>query len=279
MNRPTHTLEAQQKALLHALLSPGAQAVDAPPPDNLKQFIANKPYPKSGRGLNCYKSNAHAVAERALSAAYPVVTAILSVESMAQLARAFWHTHPPQHGDLAQWGDKLATFVAASPQLAELPWLADLARVEWALHRADGAPDAEADLSSLALLAAEDPDHLTLRLAPGMQVLRNTFAVVPVLLAHVLPTAQERENAIGQLGITWCPPQTEHALVWREGHRRSRTGAVSEATARFVAELQAGQALLPALEHCALDFSSWLPEALREGWVIGADRLNSPPIP
>ncbi len=267
-----HTLEAQQQALLHALLAPGAQAVDAPLPDGLKPFIANNTYPTSGRGLNCYQSNAHAVAERALSAAYPVVTAILSTESMAQLARALWHTHPPQRGDLAQWGDMLASFMAGSPQLADLPWLADVARVEWAMHQADGAPDAEPNLSSLTLLAEQDPDHLTLLLAPGLKILHNTFAVVPVLLAHRLPAdrEREREQAIEQLGDVWCPQQTEHALVWRVGHQPPKARAANQAEVSFLAALLDGQALLPALELCDLDFSAWLPDALQQGLVLGA---------
>jgi hypothetical protein len=270
-----HTLEAQQQALVHALLTPGAQAVDAPLPDGLHQFIANNVYPTSSRGLNCYQSNAHAVAERALSAAYPVVTAILSADSMAQLARALWHTHPPQRGDLAQWGDTLPGFMANSPQLADLPWLADVARVEWALHQAEGAPDVEADMPSLALLAETDPDHLTLRLAPGLQVLHNTFAVVPVVLAHSLPTAAERERGIELLGDVWCPQQAECALVWRVGHQAPLTFPVTEAEALFLDALLGGCALLPALEQCELDFPSWLPEALRQGWVVGADTLNT----
>ena len=274
-----HTLEAQQQALLQALLSPGAQAVDAPLPDGLKPFIANNAYPTSGRGLNCYQSNAHAVAERALSATYPVVTAILSTESMAQLARALWHTHPPQRGDLAQWGDTLAAFMASSPQLADLPWLADVARVEWALHQAGGAPDATANLPSLALLAEEDPDHLTLHLAPGLQVLRHTFAVVPVVLAHSLPTAAERERAIEQLGDVWCPAQTEHALVWRVGHQPPTVRAATDAEARFLAALLAGQALLPALEGCDLDFSAWLPEAVQQALVLGASHMTGAQAP
>jgi len=269
-----HTLEAQQQALLHALLSPGAQAVDAPLPDGLKNFIANNSYPTSGRGLNCYKSNAHAVAERTLSAAYPVVAAILSDESMAQLARALWHSHPPQRGDLAQWGDMLASFMSSSPQLADLPWLPDMARVEWALHLADGAPDAEPDLPSLALLVEEDPDHLTLRLAPGLQVLHGRFAVVPVVLAHKLPTEVERRHAIEQLGDVWCPEQAERALVWRVGHQPSQAQATSEAAASFLAALLAGQALLPALERSDLDFAAWLPGAVRNGVVIGASRFR-----
>ena len=265
------TLEAQQQALLRALFTPGAQSPDKPLPHEIKKLVAEKSIPSSARGLNCYQSNAHAVAERVLSAAYPVVTAILSTDSMGQLARALWHTHPPQRGDLAQWGGSLPEFIASSPQLTDVPWLAAVACVEWALHRADGAADAVTDLSTLALLAEQDPEHLTLRLAAGLQVLQNPFAVVPVLRAHRLPTPAEQAAAIEQLGDHWCAAQTEHALVWRVGHQTPCLRAVPDAEAVFLSSLCSGLPLLLALESCDLDFSSWLPEAVRQGMVLGVE--------
>lgn len=152
-----NTLLTSQRALLQALFGAASDA------EALKTLTADHAMPTSARGLKSYQSNAHMLSERVLVAAYPVVTAILSPESMGQLARALWHRHPPVRGDLARWGADLPGFIAASPQLAELPWLADVARIEWALHAAataanvadgvaeDGSP-ASADLTSLALL-------------------------------------------------------------------------------------------------------------------------------
>lgn len=219
-------------------------------------------------GLKVYKTNAGALAERVLAAAYPVVTAILSASSMGQLARALWHSHPPACGDLAQWGDALPAFVAASPQLAELPWLADVARLEWALHQAETAADVPTDLATLSRLAEQDPAALTLRLAPGTQVVRSDWTVVPVLAAH--RRATHAEQAIAELGERWCAPGPAHALVWRQGHQ-PQCCAIGPAEAALVLALLAGQALLPALEHSELDFSTWLPTALQRGWVLGVD--------
>lgn len=263
------TLEAQQNALLQALFTPGTQRPGETVPSCLQKFIAENKHPTSGRGLNCYKSNAHALAERVLSAAYPVVTAIVSADSMAQLARALWHTHPPLRGDMAHWGADLPTFVATSPQLADLPWLADVGRAEWALHLADAAEDVPADLSTLAWLAERDPALLTLNLAPGLQVLHHAHAVVPVLDAHRQPDDAARGLAIAALGHDWCPPVSEHVLVWRVGHQLARLAAITPEEARFLTALQAGQPVLAALECCELDFSAWLPVAVQQGWVLG----------
>ncbi|MBK6296151.1 MAG: hypothetical protein IPF55_19380 [Rhodoferax sp.] len=55
--------------------------------------------------------------------------------------RAFWHAQSPRHGDLAQWGGGLDAFVQDSEQLAQEPYLPDVAAVEWALHLASHAAD------------------------------------------------------------------------------------------------------------------------------------------
>lgn len=272
---PAPSLLAQQTALLQALLAPPHHPASA----HVPFFdVANKSYGYCDVGLKAYKSNAGALAERVLVAAYPVVTAILSADSMGQLARALWHAHPPQRGDLAHWGGALPDFMAVSPQLAELPWLPDVARLEWALHQAETAADVPTDLGSLRHLAEQDPAALTLRLAPGAQVVRSSWAVVPVLAAH--RHATHAEQAIAELGERWCAPGPAHALVWRRGHQ-PQCCAISPAEAALVLALLAGQALLPALEHAEractdqgqseLDFAAWLPTALQQGWVLGVD--------
>ena len=53
--------------------------------------------------------------------------------------------------------------------------LGDVARAEWALHRAASAADAEPDLPSFARLASEDPHGLTLSLSPGATVIGSRF--------------------------------------------------------------------------------------------------------
>jgi len=118
------------------------------------------------RGLAAYRTNANALAERALQAAFPVVAELIGFESFALMARQFWHRHPPERGDLAWWGAALPDFLAHDPQLADVPYLADVARVEWALHRIASAADAPVQPASFELLNQQDPDTVTLQLPP-----------------------------------------------------------------------------------------------------------------
>ena len=140
------TLADQQAALLDALF-------DWPAEVAIKKVAAGAIDPGS-RGLKAYQANAHVLADRALQSAFPVMAQMVGDESFADLARALWHAHPPRLGDMAHWGEALPAFVAGSAQLAQHPFLADVARAEWALHQCATAADGEVDASSLALLWA-----------------------------------------------------------------------------------------------------------------------------
>lgn len=282
------TLAAQQQALVAALFA-DPSAGGGQHADELSKYIAENIRISSGRGIKSYQSNGRMLAERVLVAAYPVVTAIVSTDSMGQLARALWHAHPPQVGDLAWWGGELAHFMAHSPQLADVPWLPDVARLEWALHTAHAAADVEPDPASLALLTQVDPHTLTLRLAAATQVLTLDWTVGRIVTAHQLaladscnapaqnpdapgPDAHHNHPALAALGDNWATHEAEHLLVWRHGHR-PLFSRVSPEEAVFVQALLSGCDLLDALDALQgspIDFATWLPQALQQGLVLGA---------
>ncbi|WP_066149515.1 HvfC/BufC N-terminal domain-containing protein [Hydrogenophaga pseudoflava] len=272
----TLTLAQQQQLLLDALFArpgDGRHAADARLNTQLDVW-----HPQSARGLAAYRSNGHAMAERALRAAYPVIAAMFGEQNFDLLARDLWHTHPPRGGDLAQWGAALPGFLQASDQLSDVPYLGDVARAEWALHRAGSAADAEPDLPSFARLASEDPQGLTLSLSPGTTVIGSRFPVASLVTAHLFgdpslaEAAQRLRDGIG-----------EHALVWRQG-LRPRIAAIDPSAAALVQALQAGADLPGALDAAcaadteppAFDFSAWLTATVTDGLVIGVQRLTDP---
>lgn len=274
--RDTATLAQQQQLLLDALFArpgDGRHVADARLNTQLDVWHA-----QSARGLVAYRSNGHAMAERALRAAYPVIAAMLGNPSFELLARDLWHTHPPRGGDLAQWGDALPGFLQANDQLSDVPYLGDVARAEWALHRAASAADAEPGLPSFARLASENPQGLALMLGPGTTVIRSRHPVASLVTAHLFgdpclaEAAQRLRDGIGEL-----------ALVWRQG-LRPRIAAIDPPAAALVQALQAGADLPGALDAaCAadteppsFDFSAWLTATVTDGLVIGVQRLTDP---
>lgn len=256
-------LARQQQDLLHSLFR--GQRGDA------TKTIADDLDSTWARGFKAYQSNGHASAQRALQAAYPVLARMLGDESFADLARALWHATPPHCGDLAHWGETLADFVAASPQLADEPCLPDVARAEWALHCCATAADAALQADTLDLLGSQDLDTLRLQLAPGTTLLRSAWPVASLLLAH-----RDEGVTLAQAAGLLHAAQAEDVLVWRQGFRPA-VRATLPGEADLLQALQAGSCLGPALDAApALDAPAWLAQAVHSGLLL-AVHTDEPP--
>lgn len=255
-------LAAQQQALLAALWAPGQAAAQALLAAHV-QYAGGAPWQ---RGLLAYRSHGRLLAQRALAGAYPVLAQMLDEENFGALARAFWQAHAPAAGDIALWGEALPGFIESLPALAhEEPHLADVARLEWAFHRAATAADAEPDIPSLALLAERDPARVRLQLTPGTSMHTSAWPVASIVNAHLLgePTLREAGQRLhDRVG--------EAALVWRRGYKPCVREALA-GEADFVRALLAGHTLQAALDAApALDFAAWLPLAVHSGLLVAA---------
>jgi len=228
---------------------------------------------KAARGLRAYRANAGAAAEAALAAAFPTLVQLVGDESFAALARAFWQAEPPARGDLAWFGEHLPAFIENSEQLADEPFLADCARLDWAAHRAESAADADDNAESLSLLSALDPSQLRLTLRPGTTLVVSPHPVATIWLAH----RSDAADRFAPVREAFAAGRGENALVWRDGWR-ARVAAFGDADARFTRAVLDRATLADALA-CGGDgfeFQSWLITALRERWLIGAERHTTP---
>jgi hypothetical protein len=196
--------------------------------------------------------NAYRVRMReALCAAYDKTWSYQGDKLFAHLAASYLTAQPSRQPNQRWYGDGFADHLAQT--LPDHPWLAELARFEWALglafDAADAAPLTAADVAQLAPHAW---DGLALDWHPSMQLLPlrwNTVALWQALAAEQAPP----DAAPGDAAVTW--------LVWRHGeqpHFRSLdageadalSGLAGGATFGAVCEracARSGEQALPAL--------------------------------
>ena len=233
------------------------------------------------RGLQAYRANAGALAERALAAAYPTLQQLVGEESFAALARHFWQQHAPERGDLGIWGAGLAEFVASAPDLAADPYLADVARLEWAVHRAASAADDEAPPLGLELLGHGDPSALCLSPRPGTAVLISGHPVLTIWQAH-RPGAERSPERFQAVREAFAQGRSDCALVWRSGWRVEVAGLARD-EACFTQQVLRGQTLGAAWqsldEPAGFDFEAWLLAQLQRGWLGAAGPAGAPRQP
>lgn len=220
-------------------------------------------------GLRAYRANAQAMAERALAAAYPVVARLVGEETMAALARDLWREHPPLRGDLAWFGGELADWLAASPELVDAPYLADVARLEWAMHRAGSAADPADAPPDLQCLAHTAPEAIAVRFVAGSTCIVSPWPVLMLWQAHQVPP--DASPDLLPVRVAMAAGQGEAGWVWRRGHQVEHA-VLTAGEAAFHLELMAGQTLGPAWAatldaHPDFSFEPWLVRALREGWL------------
>jgi hypothetical protein len=257
-------LADQQHALLQALFEQSGET--------FKQSFWHSDQPQTQRGLQAYRANGHALAKRSLHAAYPVIEQMMGSDNFAALSRDFWHRHPPTRGDLAHWGDALPAFLASSEALADTPYLADVARVEWALHLAASAADAVVDPASFARLSEPDATGLALTLSPGTVLVSSRYPVASLVLSH-----RQEHPSLKQAAERLCDAVPETALVWRQGFQ-PRLAPINSAAAALLSALLQGLDLPTALDAAltakadetqAFNFSLWLTNSVTTSLVIG----------
>lgn len=135
--------------------------------------------------LALYRGNLSAGWERALGEAYPVLRQLVGEEFFAGLARAYGKAAPSQDPDLASFGTGIADFLAGFAPAAPYPYLPDMARLEWAVHRAYLAPDVQAlGLEALVAMSPAALEAARFTLHPSVSLLRSQWAIAALWQAH-----------------------------------------------------------------------------------------------
>ncbi len=114
----------------------------------------------------------------ALADIYPVLRRLVGDACFDGVAAELIRRYPPRVGYLNPFGEQMAGIVAGLPVLAGLPYLPDVARLEWAWHQAfhaAGAPGLPAQ--AFADVPVEQQHAIGLRLQPGASLLSSSYPI------------------------------------------------------------------------------------------------------
>jgi uncharacterized protein len=190
----------------------------------------------SADGIAVYSASVAANHAAALAATYPVVLRLVGESFFGEAARQFARVSASASGDLNEYGAGFAQFLDAYPHAAALAYLPDVARVEWACHECERAPDPQPfDFAALARVPAPDYAGVRLTLHPGVRLVRSQYPVAAI-------------HAANQPSRDGVPARTEGGdcvVVHRAGFV-ARVQAVAEYEWRFLERLAHGDPLAAA---------------------------------
>jgi hypothetical protein len=207
-------------------------------------------------GLAVYRGNAFGNWAEALASAYPIVRKIVGEEFFEGLARAYAIEHRSASGDLNEYGAGLAVFVAAFPHTQDLPYLPDVARMEWLAHRAYYAADATP--FDLTKISNSDPEALRFRLAPACALLASDWPLARIWTVH-------QDDYEGEIDVD-LGSGPDLILVHRP-RWRAMVRSLALGDYRFLELVRQGKTLREALETAVAEDREFDPSAALAGWV------------
>jgi len=135
--------------------------------------------------VQIYRNNAFVSLTQALADVYPVVARLVGADYFAQLARAYIRAHPSRSGNLHDFGRELPLFARALPEARALPYLADVAALEWAYHKVFHAEEAAPlDLGRLAMVPEAEHGRLRFRLHPATRLVASRYPIYAIWEAN-----------------------------------------------------------------------------------------------
>ena len=193
-------------------------------------------------GHAVYRRNVLANLHDALAAAYPVVRRLVGHAFFREAAERFARGHASTSGDLHGFGAAFGDFLADYPHAAGLDYLADVARLEWAVARAFHAADpGQVDFARLAAIPEAERVRVRFLLQAGARLIASEFPIAAIWEA----------NQPGREGTPQRTSGAERVLVHRDGFavRVRELGALEW---RFLEALAAGSSMETLAEDDAL---------------------------
>lgn len=198
--------------------------------------------------MEVYRGNVRGNRRSALAGAFPVLRMIVGADYFNALADDHGAAHPSTSGDLHEYGESLARFLESYEDVRDLPYLPDVARLEWLVHRAYFAADPQPfDLARLS----------ETRLAPACALLAAEWPVARIWQAH---------QPGGDPAAVDLAAGPELVLVHRPGWR-VEVSALRPGDYRFLGRLKAGTSLGEALAAAVLVDPAFVPQVAFAAWV------------
>lgn len=141
--------------------------------------------------LQIYRNHLFVTLTAALKSTFPAVCRLVDECFFNFAAHEFIVQHPPSAPCLFEYGAEFPAFLATFPPCQGLPYLADVARLEWAINSVQHAPDVPAlDPAALRAMAPADTPRLVFTPRPSVAWIESRWPIDAIWRANHGPAAE-----------------------------------------------------------------------------------------
>ena len=132
-----------------------------------------------------YKGSVHGILTQALGTMFPVCKTLVGDKFFDNMCDLFINEYPPKTTYFAEYGSDLPAFLSSFEHVKDIPYIVDIARLEWARQIVWHASTVEvADFSALATLNEEQQSNVVFQLAKNMHLIESDFRIDELWFAH-----------------------------------------------------------------------------------------------
>jgi hypothetical protein len=178
----------------------------------------------------------------ALAATFPTVATVVGQEYFGLLASDFMAGTSLKDPVLSRYGGRFPRFVAAKQEMHGLPYLADVARLDWALNVAFHAPlEPRLSVADVACWPQDSLPGLSLRLPAGSSLIESAYPL------DLIWQASQPDVSVDRVGLAGGP---SYLVVFRRPDDAA-FATVSVGGAAFVKSLFEGDRLAIAAQQAS----------------------------
>ena len=161
--------------------------------------------------INIYRSSSIGAKQKVLNEIFPVCHKLVGEEFFLYMIDEYIALTPSLSPDLGEYGEQLAKFILDFSPAKTLPYLSDVALLEWAWHKIFNCADSGTlDFEKLNESISSCSEDIAFALAPGSFLMSSAYPIHRIWEFN-------QENYAGEDQIALTPNATYFLLVWRQG--------------------------------------------------------------
>ena len=216
--------------------------------------------------LQIYRNHSFATLGAVLEGTFPVVCRLVDKRFFAYAAHEYLRGHPPNSRCLLEYGADFADFLAGFAPCMNLPYLADVARFEWALSMAATVREAAPlPAEALAAVPPEKAADLALRLQPSVSYFASGWPIDTIWQANQQTDVPTVDLARGGTRIEIRRAGDAAAWRWLDPGTFAFRTAIADGLALAAAAATA------TAEDAGFDLSAALDRVFAEGLAVAFD--------
>ena len=227
-------------------------------------WVVNHGLPATQR-MQIYKHIVESTLAEALTTSYPAILALVGADFFELAADRYMRCHPPESGNLQSYGVHFPAFLSDMQEAASLPYLPDVARLEWARQQTYLAADAPflSNVEVAQRLQAAEENPVRLCLHPGVRHVDSAHRIFDIWL-YCMEASDSRLQLAGD---------GQSLLLWRDGAQVTMQ-VMDAACMVFLQHIEQGMHIYRAVDQVHLqgypdfDLSVLLPFLVANHMVV-----------